>query len=139
MAREISVFVHGEEELKKAIATTEKIFSSSSSTNTTTTTKAPITSESFSLEDLEAFEGLLKFEYPMDKIKSGIDVISFLAETGIFTSKGEARKMILNRGVSINRNKVTDMSTILDERILLHQQYVFVQKGKNNYYLVKMS
>lgn len=133
LAKEITVFVHGEEELNKAIATTEKLFS------TTTTTKAPITSESFTLEDLEALEGLVKSDYALNKIKSGTDVISFLAETNIFSSKGEARKMVQNGGVSINRDKVTDASMTITEGLLLHEQYLLVQKGKRNYYLVKVS
>ncbi len=136
LAKEITFFVHGEEELIKAISTTEKIFSP---TTTTATTKAPITSEFMTLEELEEFEGLLRFDYSLDKIKAGSDVISFLADTGIFDSKGEARKMVKNGGVSINRNKVTDILLKLSEDMLLHKQYLFVQKGKKNYYLVKMS
>lgn len=120
LAREVTVFVHGEEELQKAIATTEKLFS-----------QAAITPE-----DLETVEGLT-FEYDLGKIRASIDVISFLAETGIFSSKGEARKMIQNGGVSINRDKVTDISMILDESFLLQSQYILVQKGKRNYYLVR--
>lgn len=120
LAREVTVFVHGEEELQKAIATTEKLFS-----------QAAITPE-----DLETVEGLT-FEYDLGKIRASIDVISFLAETGIFSSKGEARKMIQNGGVSINRDKVTDISMILDESFLLQSQYILVQKGKRNYYLIR--
>jgi tyrosyl-tRNA synthetase len=135
LAREVTLFVHGEEELQKAITTTEKLFSSS--TNTTTTTKAPITEQSFTVEELESLEGVVSFDYDIGKIKAGTDVISFLAETGIFSSKSEARKMVQNGGVSINRNKVTDASMSLKEGLLLHQQYLLVQKGKRNYYLVK--
>lgn len=135
LAREVTLFVHGEEELQKAITVTEKLFSSS--TTTTTTTKAPITEQSFSVQELETLEGVVTFNYALSKIKAGTDVISFLAETGIFSSKGEARKMVQNGGVSINRNKITDVSMSLEEGLLLHQQYLLVQKGKRNYYLVK--
>jgi tyrosyl-tRNA synthetase len=126
LAAEITVFVHGEEELKKAISTTEKLF-----------TSQPGEASTVSLEDLETLEGLTKFDFSLDKIKAGTDVVSFLAETGIFSSKGEARKMVQNGGVSINRSKVTDVSMSLDESLLLHQRYLLVQKGKKNYYLVK--
>ena len=118
--------MHGEEELAKAISTTEKLFSSQS---------AP--ASSMTLEELENMEGLVKSDYSLTTIRSGIDVLSFLAETGIFTSKGEARKMIQNGGVSINRNKVSDTAMPLGESLLLHNQYLLVQKGKKNYYLVK--
>ncbi|MBD0288382.1 MAG: tyrosine--tRNA ligase, partial [Flavisolibacter sp.] len=55
----------------------------------------------------------------------------------IFPSKGEARKMIQNGGVSINRNKVDSPQWTVDSSQLLHQKYLLIQKGKKNYYLVK--
>jgi len=67
---------------------------------------------------------------------SGIDAVSFLAETSIFPSKGEARKMIQNGGVSINRHKVSATDEIINDKKLLHQKYLLIQKGKKNYYLV---
>ena len=126
LATEITTFVHGREEFERAIATTEKLFADQT---------APVTS--LSMQDLETMEGVVKFDYGLDKIRSGKDITSFLAETGIFTSKGEARKMIQNGGVSINRNKIDDAAMLLEEGLLLHSQYLLVQKGKKNYYLVK--
>jgi tyrosyl-tRNA synthetase len=126
LAAEVTVFVHGEEEYKKAVETTEKLFAGQS---------AP--ADSLSIEDLEGMEGVIKFDYPLDKMKAGVDVISFLAESGIFPSKGEARKMVQNGGVSINRNKVDNVQLPVNDSLLLHQKYLLVQKGKKNYYLVK--
>jgi tyrosyl-tRNA synthetase len=127
LAREITVFVHGEENYRAAVATTEKIFANQS---------AP--AESLSEEDLGSIEGVAKFDYPMDKIGAGIDIVSFLAETGILTSKGEARKLIQNGGLSINRKKVDNLQMTMDRSQLLHDKYILVQKGKKNYYLVKI-
>jgi tyrosyl-tRNA synthetase len=73
----------------------------------------------------------------MEKIRTGMDVVSFLAASGSFSSKGEARKTILNGGVSINRKKVDDINMSITTSSLLHNQYILVQKGKKNYYLVK--
>ena len=126
LAHEITLFVHGEESYATALATTEKIFANQS---------AP--AESLSEEDLESIEGVAKFDYPSDKIASGIDVVSFLAETGILSSKGEARKLIQNGGISINRKKVDNPQLPVDNSLLLHGKYILVQKGKKNYYLVK--
>ena len=125
LAKEVTVFVHGEEEYKKAIETTEKLFSNQT---------AP--AESLSEEDLKNMEGIIKCDYAYDKIQHGVDVISFLAETSIFPSKGEARKMIQNGGVSINRNKVNDIAEHLNNEALLHKKYILVQKGKKHFYLV---
>jgi tyrosyl-tRNA synthetase len=72
-------------------------------------------------------------------IASGIDIVSFLFESGIMPSKGEARKMIMGGGISINKQKVTDIAFTVDTNSLLANQYVVVQKGKKNHYLVKIA
>lgn len=127
LAEEITVFVHGEEELKLAIETTAKLFANQSTP-----------AESLSIEDLESMEGVVKFDFAADKLHAGIDVVSFLAETTIFPSKGEARKMIQGGGISINRKKVEGIDFTVSSSLLLHNQYLLVQKGKKNYYLVKV-
>jgi tyrosyl-tRNA synthetase len=128
LAKEVTVFVHGEEEYNNAIATTEKLFANQT---------AP--AESLSIDDLESMEGIIKIDFSSEKISSGIDVVSFLAETTILPSKGEARKMVQNGGISINRKKVENLQLTIDSSLLLHQKYLLVQKGKKNYYLVKIA
>lgn len=126
LAKEITTFVHNEAGLNKAIETTEKLFADHN---------AP--AESLSEEDLESMQGVINFEVDT-KILNGIDVVSFLSETNIFPSKSEARKMIQNGGVSINRKKISDIQMIIDSSLLLHEKYLLVQKGKKNYYLGKL-
>jgi tyrosyl-tRNA synthetase len=126
LAGEVTVFIHGQEEYQKAIETTEKLFVNQS---------API--ESMSVEDLESLEGVVKFDFDLNRLKEGIDIVSFLAETRIFPSKGEARKMVQSGGLSLNRNKVKEIGMTVSEDLLLHQQYLLIQKGKKNYYLVR--
>jgi tyrosyl-tRNA synthetase len=126
LAQEITVFVHGNEEYEKAIETTQKLFANQSAA-----------AESLSIEDLEGMEGVVKISFSKDKIGDGIDVVSFLAETAIFPSKGEARKTVQGGGVSINRKKVEVIDFKIEASLLLHNQYLLVQKGKKNYYLVK--
>ena len=125
LAKELTIFVHGEEEYNKAIETTEKLFAQQ---------HAP--ADALTAEDLEAMEGIVKVEIAKDKLANGVDIISLLAETGIFPSKGEARKMIQNGGVSINRNKVSNIQENITSSLLLHEKYLLVQKGKRNYYLL---
>jgi tyrosyl-tRNA synthetase len=127
LAREITEFVHGSEEYEKAIETTRKLFANQN---------AP--AESLSIEDLEGMEGVVKSDFAKEKIANGIDVISFLAETHIFPSKGEARKTVLGGGVSINRKKVENEKLKIENSFLLHKGYILIQKGKKNYYLVKV-
>lgn len=126
LAEEITRFVHGQNELDKAIETTHKLFSNQTAS-----------ADSLSIEDLEGMEGVVKSDYSKEKINAKIDVISFLAETTIFPSKGDARKTVQGGGVSINRKKVEDVQMKIDDSLLLHNQYILVQKGKKNYYLVK--
>lgn len=125
LAEEITAFVHGKEELAKAIETTQKLFSNQN---------AP--AESLSVEDLEGMEGVVRMEISRAVLEAGIDVVSFLADTGIFSSKGEARKMVQGGGVSVNRKKADNIQLSIESSLLLHDKYLLVQKGKKNYYLV---
>jgi tyrosyl-tRNA synthetase len=127
LAKEVTIFVHGEDEYNKAVETTDKLFAGQS---------AP--AESLSAEDLEGMEGVVKMNFAKEKIEAGIDIVSFLAETAIFPSKGEARKMIQGGGVSINRNKVEGIEMKVETPRLLHNKYILIQKGKKNYYLVSV-
>ena len=126
LAEELTCFVHGREEFEKAVETTQKLFANQN---------AP--AESLSVEDLEGMEGMVKSDFPLEKINTGIDLVSFLAETAIFPSKGEARKTVQGGGVSINRKKMDNPLAVIHAEYLLHGTYILVQKGKKNYYLVK--
>lgn len=128
LAKEITLFVHGEAGLQVALEDTKKVYEQKD---------AP--AESLTLADLEGINGVAKFDYEMTKIQTGIDVVSFLAETKIFPSKGEARKTVQAAGVSINRKKVEDIALQVDSSFLLHNKYILVNKGKKNVYLVKVS
>ena len=125
LAKEVTIFVHGEAEYNKAIETTEKLFANQSTP-----------AESLSAEDLEGMDGIVKTDFSKEKIEAGIDVVSFLAETNIFPSKGEARKMVQGGGVSINRKKVEDIALKVDSSLLLHNKYILIQKRRRNYFLL---
>jgi tyrosyl-tRNA synthetase len=128
LAEEVTKFVHGEDELKKAIETTEKLFANHN---------AP--AESLSVEDLEGMDGIVKINFEKEKIINGIDIVSFLAEAAILSSKGEARKLVQGGGISVNRKKVEDVNMPVNSSLLLHEKYILVQKGKKNYYLVAIT
>jgi tyrosyl-tRNA synthetase len=127
LAREVTEFVHGQAGYQTAVTTTEKIFADQG---------AP--AESLSIGDLESIEGIAKFDYPAARIGAGIDVVSFLADCGILPSKGEARKLVQNGGISINRKKIDSPQFTVTGSLLLHGKYILVQKGKKNYYLVQV-
>jgi tyrosyl-tRNA synthetase len=127
LAQHVTTFVHGEDGYKKALADTEKMFANQS---------AP--AESLSEEDLQSLDGIARFDYEAARL--GGDIVTFLAETGIAPSKGEARKLVQGGGISIiNRKKVEAINYTVDASLLLHGKYILVQKGKKNYYLVTVA
>jgi tyrosyl-tRNA synthetase len=125
LARELTVFVHGDDEYKKAIETTEKLFADMT---------AP--AESLSEEDLKGMDGIIKSNVQADTILQK-DLLTLLVECKIFPSKGEARKMIQQGGLSLNRHKIVDPALKIEAGNLLHNKYLLVQKGKKNYYLIE--
>lgn len=127
LAQELTIFVHGHAAYEEAIATTEKLFAAQN---------APV--ESLSLEELEGLSGLEKIQFTKEKIAENIDIISFLVEANILPSRGEARKMIQNNGISINRKKVSAQDFSVTTALLLQDKYIMVQKGKKNHYLVEI-
>lgn len=128
LAEEVTRFIHGQEELEKAIQTTEKLFSGNAAENIRDLNEEEL---------LQSLEGVPVFEVAEEAFEKGIDAVSLMAETGVFPSKGEARKMIQGGGVSVNKAKLADGNTVIDKSYLLHGKYILVQKGKKNYYLIK--
>jgi tyrosyl-tRNA synthetase len=126
LAKEITVFIHGAAEYELALVTTEKLFDQSGSV------------EKMTEVDLHDLEGIVKSEFALSELKKGVDIVRFLAETGILSSKGEARKMIQNGGISVNRIKTENLQFHLSTDLLLHEKYILVQKGKKNFYLVEV-
>lgn len=125
LAEEVTQFVHGEAALINAADLTKKLFDNQN---------AP--AESLSVADLEGMEGIQKVALPKQTIEEKPDIVQFLADAKILPSKGEARKMVQNGGISINRQKVRELQHQLTADMLLHQKYLLVQRGKKNYFLV---
>jgi len=125
LAKEVTLFVHGEEEYNKAIETTEKLFANTNAS-----------AETLTVEDLESIEGIVKCVVSLNSLKAGFDVITLLTETSIFSSRGEAKKMVQNGGLSINRTKIADTNVLVTTKQLLHDKYLLVQKGKKSFYLI---
>ena len=127
LAEKITLFVHGENEYLKAIETTEKLFSSQNAS-----------AEDLSENELNEIEGITKTTLLKNDFDNGIDLASMLTNAGIFTSKGDAKKMILSGGVSINRRKSDDPRLLPTKDMLLHNKFLLVQKGKKTYYLFEI-
>lgn len=129
IADEITERVHSAEDLENAKQASQILFG-----NATEDSLRGLNEKTF----LEVFEGVPQFEVPLDLIEEGLDIIDFSADqTNIFSSRGEARKMIQGNGFSINKNKV-DLEKKIAVSDLLNQAYILAQKGKKNYFLIRI-
>ncbi|MFT4023776.1 MAG: tyrosine--tRNA ligase [Flavihumibacter sp.] len=128
LAESITCFVHGADEYAFAVKASEILFG-----NATTELLQQFSEEQL----LQALDGVPQVEYSKAALDTGADIVSFLAESGIFPSKGEARKMVQNGGISINKTKVKGIDHTVSGSDLLNNRYLLIQKGKRDYFLVK--
>ena len=129
LAEEVTCFVHTRDDYEFAIKASEILFNNDT---------AEILKQLNEEQLLQVMEGVPTVEFNKETAAGGVDLISFLADTKIFTSKGEARKMVQGGGVSINKIKVENAEHQVTTTGLLNDKYLLVQKGKKNYYLVVM-
>ncbi len=127
LAKDITIRVHGEEEYNKAVEASEILFGKG-----TTDTLKKLDSATF----LSVFEGVPTFEVSKEEILQGINVLDLLAEkTQILASKGEVRRALKENSLSINKEKIKEDFVTSSEN-LLNEQYILVQKGKKNYFII---
>jgi tyrosyl-tRNA synthetase len=129
LAREITIRVHSQEDYDQVVKASSILFGNS------------VTEDLQSLDEdtlLSVFEGVPQVNITRASLESCSSVTDLLSELTlqiIFSSKGEARKMIQGGGVSINKTKLTDAAQKPDFK-LLQNRYLLAQKGKKNYYLI---
>ncbi len=131
LAEEITTRVHSKEDYITAVKASEILFGKST------------TEDLESLDEdtlLSVFEGVPQVEITKDLLAETptiTDLLSVATGNVIFTSKGEARKMITGGGVSINKIKIESEQRI--DYKLLQDKYLLIQKGKKNYFLLKVN
>ncbi|HSI74441.1 MAG TPA: tyrosine--tRNA ligase [Lunatimonas sp.] len=131
LANEITLLVHGEGELEMAIKASEILFGKSSLEDLSTLDERTF---------LQVFEGVPLMEVSREQLAAFQNVMDLLSfENLVFSSKGEARKMIQGGGVSINKIKINDPNASVVDFQLLQNKYLLVQKGKKNYYIVQVN
>ena len=128
LAKDLTLRVHGEAEYKQAVEASEILFGKG-----TTETLRQLDEKTL----LGVFEGVPQSEISRTELEAGIGMVDFLSEkTGIFASKGEARRMLKEGGVQVNKEKAVE-EAIVNTANLLNNKYILAQKGKKNYFLVK--
>ena len=128
LAKDVTTLVHGEENYNAAVEASNILFG-----NATADALRKLDEQTL----LQVFEGVPQFTISRSALEAGIRPLDLLAEqTQIFSSKGEARKMMQANGFSMNKEKLTDIETPINASALLDGKYILFQKGKKNYYLV---
>jgi len=128
LAKEVTTMVHGEEEYLKAVDASGILFGQS-----TSEALKSIDEDTF----LSVFEGVPQFSVSKEDL--GQNIVEMLAaKTAVFPSKGECRKMVQGGGVAINKEKVDSPDALITEGDLLNGKYILVQRGKKNYYILKV-
>jgi len=127
LASALTKFVHSEADLKFAIEATEILFGNATTEVLQSLNEAQL---------LQVMEGVPKVTIALAALNEGYDLINLLADTAIFPSKGEARKMWQGGGLGLNKEKISPETTQLTAANLLQGKYLLIQKGKKNYYLV---
>ncbi|MBQ5410944.1 MAG: tyrosine--tRNA ligase, partial [Bacteroidales bacterium] len=128
LAKEITTMIHGADEYENAVSASRMLFG-----NATSEALRKLDEKTF----LAVFSGVPTFDLPKSELPCNI--LDFLAvKTQVFPSKGEARKMTVGNGVSINKDKITDIEYEISEKDIVDGKYILAQKGKKNYFIINI-
>ncbi|WP_316806930.1 tyrosine--tRNA ligase [Pedobacter agri] len=128
LAEDITIKTHCVEALETAIKTSEFLFGNGSLEFLKSLAEKQV---------LEMFEGIPQFKISKTELAAGIDAATLLAEkASVFPSKGETKKLIQGGGVSVNKEKVAEATQVFNADHLINDQFIVVQKGKKNYFLL---
>lgn len=128
LAKEITIMVHSEEDYNAAIEASGILFGNATSEQLRKLDENTL---------LSVFEGVPQFEISRDQLSKGIKAVDLMTEmANIFPSKGEMRKTTQGGGVSVNKIKLQAFDTVINDKELLNNKYILVQKGKKNYFLL---
>jgi tyrosyl-tRNA synthetase len=128
LAAELMLLVHTKEDLEQSIAASEAFFSKDMSGFHSLSEKSL----------LEVFEGIPMVEISKTDFNEGLDMIGALAtKTNFLASNSEARRELKQNAISLNKEKVTE-EKVITESDLLNNQFLLLQKGKKNYYVIRV-
>lgn len=127
LAEELTVMVHSRDEYEQACNASDILFGSGTK---------DMLKELSSDTIYSVFDGVPKFEIDRSEFRNGIKLMDMLTDkSNVFSSRGEYRKMIQSGGVSLNKEKVSEVETIITLDNIISDKYLIVQKGKKNYFL----
>jgi tyrosyl-tRNA synthetase len=128
LAEDITIRTHSKEAYETAVKTSEFLFG-----NGSLEFLASLDHEAV----LEVFDGVPQFTISKAELAEGLNILDLLAvKAQVFASKGEAKKMLSGGGVSLNKEKLTNIELVVNTSNLINDKYVVAQKGKKNYFLI---
>ncbi len=128
LAEEVTVWVHGREEYEKAIKASGILFGKSTAEDLVN-----LDEDIF----LDIFDGVPQKEVSRNEIL-GAGIIDLLSDhSGFLKSKSEATRELKGNAISVNKEKVTETYTV-KEADLIAGSYLLLQKGKKNYFIVRV-
>ena len=130
LAKEITIMVHSEEDYNAAVEASQILFS-----NKASETLRKIDEDTL----LAVFEGVPQFEISADDLNGETKIADLLTDKApVFPSKAELRKLAQQGGFAINKEKVADVYAPASADMLLNNKYILIQKGKKNYFLLRV-
>ena len=130
LAEEVTVMVHSRNDYEGAVEASQILFGKG-----TTESLRKMNENTF----LSVFEGVPVFDVKKEVIDKGVSISDLCAEhSQVFASKGELRRLVQGGGLSINKEKVENAEKILGQGSLLNNKYLLIQKGKKNYFLIRV-
>ena len=130
IGEEVTIMTHGQEAFDNAIKASQILFGKSTSEDL----KA-LDQQTF----LDIFEGVPQASVSKEDIEKGLDMIGALAaKTGFLNSNGEARRALKENAISVNKEKVKE-DFIISTSDIIANAYVLLQRGKKNYFLLKVA
>ncbi len=131
LAKEITTMVHSAQDYEMAVEASQILFSNKAGDALRHIDENTL---------LQVMEGVPQHEISRADIEAGIKLADLLTDKApVFPSKGEMRKMTQQGGVSVNKEKVTDPYALISSDMLLNNKYILIQKGKKNYYLLRVA
>ena len=129
LAEEITVIVHSEVDLENAIKASNILFGNATSEDLKQLDEATF---------LDVFDGVPQANISRNEIDNGIDIVAVLNEkTGFLKSNGEARRALSANSIAVNKEKVTE-EFVLSNANLINNQFVLLQSGKKNYFVIRV-
>ena len=124
LARSVVGLVHGDDEVKKAEAAADALF---------TDEIAELTEEML----LAATEDAPTTERPRAELEAGLALVEALSQAELVASRSEARRTIEGGGVYVNNQRQTDLERQLGTPDLLHDRYILLRKGKREVHVLR--